>query len=130
MTALQLTFRPSIGGGTNGVASMGHSTEFDAAHNTLQLSYDYSRINSLPDPLSRATDNAAVSRVLAHELGEQDIPRRVAASANRFKGHVLGLYHEHQRPDRDDHVIFNCQNLLDYGSVSGKLRDGDTMDKA
>lgn len=23
-------------------------------------------------------------------------------------GHALGLYHEHQRDDRDDHVVFNC----------------------
>lgn len=26
-------------------------------------------------------------------------------------GHVLGLYHEHQRPDRDAHVQYHCENL-------------------
>ena len=26
-------------------------------------------------------------------------------------GHVLGLYHEHQRPDRGDHVDYHCENL-------------------
>ncbi len=24
-------------------------------------------------------------------------------------GHALGLYHEHQRSDRDAHVLFNCK---------------------
>lgn len=27
-------------------------------------------------------------------------------------GHALGFYHEHQRDDRDDHVVFNCKNCL------------------
>ncbi|KAL8830308.1 MAG: hypothetical protein Q9170_005791 [Blastenia crenularia] len=29
-------------------------------------------------------------------------------------GHALGFYHEHQRDDRDTHVVFNCQNLADW----------------
>ncbi|KAL8918639.1 MAG: hypothetical protein Q9172_005332 [Xanthocarpia lactea] len=29
-------------------------------------------------------------------------------------GHALGLYHEHQRSDRDAHVLFNCKNLKGY----------------
>ncbi|KAL8659041.1 MAG: hypothetical protein Q9202_007315 [Teloschistes flavicans] len=29
-------------------------------------------------------------------------------------GHALGFYHEHQRDDRDSHVVFNCQNLADW----------------
>ncbi|KAF1968900.1 zincin [Bimuria novae-zelandiae CBS 107.79] len=28
-------------------------------------------------------------------------------------GHTLGLYHEHQRPDRDDYIIINCENVWD-----------------
>ena len=24
-------------------------------------------------------------------------------------GHALGFYHEHQREDRNDHVVFNCK---------------------
>jgi len=28
-----------------------------------------------------------------------------------FIGHLLGLYHEHTREDRDDFVIFNCKNV-------------------
>lgn len=27
-------------------------------------------------------------------------------------GHALGFYHEHQRFDRNDHVVFNCKHLL------------------
>ncbi|KAL8746552.1 MAG: hypothetical protein Q9190_001436 [Brigantiaea leucoxantha] len=29
-------------------------------------------------------------------------------------GHALGFYHEHQRDDRGDHVVFNCKNLADW----------------
>lgn len=29
-------------------------------------------------------------------------------------GHAIGFYHEHQRDDRDQHVVFNCENLADY----------------
>ena len=29
-----------------------------------------------------------------------------------FIGHLLGLYHEHSRPDRDSFVKFHCDNLI------------------
>lgn len=29
-------------------------------------------------------------------------------------GHALGLQHEHQRPDREDYMHFNCSALADY----------------
>ena len=29
-----------------------------------------------------------------------------------FIGHLLGLFHEQSRPDRDMHVIYNCNNVL------------------
>ncbi|MBN2077335.1 MAG: hypothetical protein JW838_00120 [Spirochaetes bacterium] len=31
-------------------------------------------------------------------------------------GHVLGLDHEHQRPDRDSHIMINWDNLIDESS--------------
>jgi Astacin (Peptidase family M12A) len=31
-------------------------------------------------------------------------------------GHVLGLVHEVKRPDRDQHVIFSCNNLVDFAT--------------
>ncbi|CAL8582615.1 hypothetical protein XPA_008269 [Xanthoria parietina] len=35
-------------------------------------------------------------------------------------GHALGFYHEHQRPDRNNHVVFNCKNLQDYSEDKEK----------
>lgn len=36
------------------------------------------------------------------------------AEATHELGHVLGLVHEVKRPDRGQHVKFNCKNLVDY----------------
>ncbi|KAL8875713.1 MAG: hypothetical protein Q9205_007107 [Flavoplaca limonia] len=41
-------------------------------------------------------------------------------------GHSLGFYHEHQRDDRDDHVVFNCKNLADWSEQ--KEKDGFCTD--
>lgn len=46
-----------------------------------------------------------------------------------FKGHVLGLVHEHQRADPSKWLDFKCDSLADYDAVKAALRDGDTMDK-
>ncbi|KAL8999895.1 MAG: hypothetical protein Q9169_001301 [Polycauliona sp. 2 TL-2023] len=35
-------------------------------------------------------------------------------------GHALGFHHEHQRDDRNDHVVFNCKNLADWSEDKEK----------
>ncbi|KAL5417757.1 hypothetical protein PMIN06_004130 [Paraphaeosphaeria minitans] len=36
-------------------------------------------------------------------------------------GHVLGFGHEHQRDDRDKHILFNCDKVLGYQQSLAKL---------
>ncbi|KAK5732736.1 Bone morphogenetic protein 1 [Elasticomyces elasticus] len=38
-------------------------------------------------------------------------------------GHVIGLHHEHQRPDRDYEVEFRCDNLWGYAKAFNKVVD-------
>ncbi|PSN74024.1 hypothetical protein BS50DRAFT_615004 [Corynespora cassiicola Philippines] len=47
-------------------------------------------------------------------------------------GHLFGLGHEHQRPDRDRYVSFNCTKLPDYPSMEAslaRLNDGVSMER-
>ncbi|KAF2746964.1 hypothetical protein M011DRAFT_72460 [Sporormia fimetaria CBS 119925] len=49
-------------------------------------------------------------------------------------GHLFGLTHEHQRPDRDHYVKFMCHNLVGYEAVKREVennpkRNGDTIEK-
>jgi hypothetical protein len=39
------------------------------------------------------------------------------ASVAHEMGHVLGMVHEHQREDRDDHVNFDCTKVAGYDDV-------------
>jgi hypothetical protein len=40
-------------------------------------------------------------------------------------GHAFGLLHEHQRPDRNDHVVFQCNMIVGYDAVLKRaLADG------
>lgn len=42
-------------------------------------------------------------------------------------GHAFGLLHEHQRPDRNDHVDYNCKMLIGYdAALIRAIKDGHT----
>ncbi|KAF2134724.1 hypothetical protein P153DRAFT_392045 [Dothidotthia symphoricarpi CBS 119687] len=47
-----------------------------------------------------------IQSILAHELG-----------------HIFGLWHEHQREDRDRYVHFECKNLNGYAEVAQRISD-------
>ncbi|KAF2825155.1 hypothetical protein CC86DRAFT_39547 [Ophiobolus disseminans] len=54
----------------------------------------------------------------------------IAALAHEL-GHICGLWHEHQRPDRDHYVRFNCEALKGYDQAK-KISDREghhTMDE-
>jgi hypothetical protein len=38
-------------------------------------------------------------------------------------GHILGLFHEHQRPDRDEYLIVNYDNILENYKHNFDIRD-------
>ncbi|KAL1793683.1 hypothetical protein ACET3X_008665 [Alternaria dauci] len=45
-------------------------------------------------------------------------------------GHVFGLLHEHQRPDRDYYVGYNCRNVFGFKETLARARaDGFTEDQ-
>ncbi|KAF2444577.1 hypothetical protein P171DRAFT_494954 [Karstenula rhodostoma CBS 690.94] len=45
-------------------------------------------------------------------------------------GHVLGMAHEHQRWDRDDHVEFRCANLVGMTDIINRFRVAEKKDYA
>lgn len=48
-------------------------------------------------------------------------------TSSSLAGHVIGLSHEHQRPDAASFVEFRCQNLPGYGRALkkvAKVKDG------
>ena len=44
-----------------------------------------------------------------------------------WEGHVIGVQHEHQRPDRDNFLVYKPRNLEGYDEA---LAEADTDEKA
>ncbi|KAF2661100.1 hypothetical protein K491DRAFT_674091 [Lophiostoma macrostomum CBS 122681] len=58
-----------------------------------------------------------INKALAGGQGDSDYVKVVAHEW----GHVFGLWHEHQRSDRDHYVRFDCQRIIGYGPAALKV---------
>ncbi|KAF1959726.1 hypothetical protein CC80DRAFT_489827 [Byssothecium circinans] len=72
-----------------------------------------------------------------HDAGRHYMYMGGAASDWDFAhelGHVFGLLHEHQRPDRDDYVTFSCDNMYGFDDAwkraEGKFTKADFCSKS
>ena len=43
-------------------------------------------------------------------------------------GHAIGLLHEHQRPDADTYIKFNCENLEGYAAAEAAVAAVNSAD--
>jgi hypothetical protein len=48
---------------------------------------------------------------------------------NRVTGHTIGFGHAHERPDADDHVLFNCRALTHHEDAKALVECTDTIDE-
>lgn len=59
-------------------------------------------------------DDRDVDSAMAHELGKSALLSDLSVLILSSPGHIMGLAHEHQRPDAHNNIIFTCENLQDY----------------
>ena len=88
---LRFTRLPDSAAATNGMLTI-TSTDCDGCN--ANLGYDANAPRYMNMGTNAACGDSCGGPVALHEFG-----------------HVLGLYHEHQRPDRDAHVQYHCENL-------------------
>ncbi|KAK3686928.1 hypothetical protein LTR37_019326 [Vermiconidia calcicola] len=58
------------------------------------------------------------------DRSDQEFNKAVLYMAHGL-GHAIGLQHEHQRPDRDQFIKFQCENLPGYAQVKEKVAADD-----
>ncbi|KAK5119485.1 hypothetical protein LTR85_007585 [Meristemomyces frigidus] len=56
-------------------------------------------------------------------IGNEEARYTATATLMHELGHVIGLLHEHQRPDRDQYLQFNCHNLEGYKEAKEQLME-------
>jgi hypothetical protein len=86
----------------------------------LQLAIDR-RVSDDPQSTDRIPTELLKPRLrveMMHEMGEYQGARLGVRSPLTASGHIMGLRHEHQRPDRDDDLEFHCENIPGYNDVS------------
>lgn len=63
--------------------------------------------------------------LMTHEFGITEQRRARGSMADNVSGHVIGLKHEHQRPDRDMFIDYDCTQLHGYGSAEAEVKAVD-----
>jgi hypothetical protein len=74
----------------------------------------------------KGDDNSEISGISTCGYEEDKIHMSIIANVTQQvvvheMGHVLGLTHEHQRPDRDGHIFINWGNIISDASIKAQF---------